>query len=108
MWLDAAAADAGRILETCQAPIHHAPGLRYIAEETPCSDLGICWAYIYIFRHIWAYDYIFWPYYAIYYILGSLFLYYGPYGSPYGPMMDHRPLWAGPRPRAMGQDHIYI
>ena len=35
---DAAAADAGRILETCQAPIHHAPGLRYIAEEPPCSD----------------------------------------------------------------------
>ena len=34
----AAAAAAGRILETCQAPIHHAPGLRYIAEETPCSD----------------------------------------------------------------------
>ena len=31
-------AAAGRILETCQAPIHHAPGLRYIAEETPCSD----------------------------------------------------------------------
>ena len=25
-------------METCQAPIHHAPGLRYIAEETPCSD----------------------------------------------------------------------
>ena len=38
---DAAAADAGRILETCQAPIHHAPGLRYIAEETPCSDIYI-------------------------------------------------------------------
>ena len=37
------AAAAGRILETCQAPIHHAPGLRYIAEETPCSDI-----YIYI------------------------------------------------------------
>ena len=34
-----AAAAAGRILETCQAPIHHAPGLRYIAEETPCSDI---------------------------------------------------------------------
>ena len=32
------AAAAGRILETCQAPIHHAPGLEYIAEETPCSD----------------------------------------------------------------------
>ena len=31
-------AAAGRILETCQAPIHHAPGLRYIAEEPPCSD----------------------------------------------------------------------
>ena len=44
VWLDASAAadaDAGRILETCQAPIHHAPGLRYIAEETPCSDLGL-------------------------------------------------------------------
>ena len=35
----AADADAGRILETCQAPIHHAPGPRYIAEETPCSDI---------------------------------------------------------------------
>ena len=34
-----AAADAGIILETCQAPIQHAPGLRYIAEETPCSDI---------------------------------------------------------------------
>ena len=34
----AASAAAGRILETCQAPIHHAPGLRYIAEEPPCSD----------------------------------------------------------------------
>ncbi len=29
-------ADAGIIVE---APIHHAPGLRYIAGETPCSDL---------------------------------------------------------------------
>ena len=37
-----AAAAAGRILETCQAPIHHAPGLRYIAEETPCSDIFRC------------------------------------------------------------------
>ena len=38
--LDAAAAadDAERILETCQTPIHHAPGLEYIAEETPRSD----------------------------------------------------------------------
>ena len=34
----AAASAAGRILETWQAPIHHAPGPRYIAEETPCSD----------------------------------------------------------------------
>ena len=44
----AADADAGRILETCQAPIHHAPGLRYIAEETPCSDIillsGLVWS----------------------------------------------------------------
>ena len=36
--LDAAAADAGRILETCQAPIHHAPGLEYIAGTPPRSD----------------------------------------------------------------------
>ena len=27
----AASAAAGRILETCQAPIHHAPGLEYVA-----------------------------------------------------------------------------
>ena len=37
--LDAAAdTDDTRILETCQTPIHHAPGLEYIAEETPRSD----------------------------------------------------------------------
>ena len=44
----AAAAAAGRILETCQAPIHHVPGLRYIAEETPCSDNYYYYYYYYL------------------------------------------------------------